>query len=166
MKLVSAKAAFITVAGVFAVATIISTAWSQAAKGPDPKDIEKAVRARLAEIQDAAQGLDPDKVFGFVLENDTGSLVQNGRLFLTRKEALESTRQGFRGLEKVDYRFNQEHVTLLSSTVALAVGEGMSSATTQDGRTFTRPFAQSVILILTNAEWKVFHAHRSFPPAK
>ena len=101
-----------------------------------------------------------------MLENDSGALAQNGKLILTRKEALESTKQGFQRLQKVDYRFDQQHVTLLSPTVALATGEGLSSATTDDGRTFSGPFAQSVVLVLTNGEWMVFHAHRSFPPAR
>jgi len=63
----------------------------QSNKNSTSPDIQKAVLARLAEIQNAAQALDPDKVFSFVLENDTGALAQNGKLFLTRKEALEST---------------------------------------------------------------------------
>jgi hypothetical protein len=131
-----------------------------------PSDVQKAVLARLAEIQDAAQALDPDKVFSFVLENDSGSLAQNGKLFLTRKEALESTKRGFQGLQKVSYRFDEQQVTLLAPTVALATGEGSSSATLIDGRTVTVRFAQSVVFVLTNGEWKVFHSHRSFPPAK
>jgi hypothetical protein len=53
-------------------------------------------------------------VFTFVLENDQGALLQNGRLFLTRSSASESTRTGFQGLKKADYHFNQQHVTLLS----------------------------------------------------
>jgi hypothetical protein len=138
----------------------------QSNKNSTSPDIQKAVLARLAEIQNAAQALDPDKVFSFVLENDTGALAQNGKLFLTRKEALESTKRGFQGLQKVDYRFEQQHVTLLSPTVALATGEGSSSATTDDGRIFTTRFAQSVVLVLTNGEWMVFHAHRSYPPAR
>jgi hypothetical protein len=151
-------------AGILAVAVIASISHGQAAKRSDPPNVEKAVLARLDEIQNAAQALDADKVFSFVLENDQGALVQNGKLFLTRKNALDSTQKGFQGLQKVDYQFSQQRVTLLSPAVALVVGEGSSSATTDDGRTFTTPFAQSVVLILTNAEWKVFHAHRSFPP--
>jgi ketosteroid isomerase-like protein len=70
------------------------------------------------------------------------------------------------GQSKEDYRFDQQHVTLLSPTVALATGEGLSTATTDDGRTFSGRFAQSVVFVLTNGEWMVFHAHRSFPPAR
>jgi ketosteroid isomerase-like protein len=127
---------------------------------PNP---EKAVQARLDEIQRAAEALDAEKVFSFVLDNERGALVQNGKLFLTRKEALDSTREGFRGVEKVEYRFEQQQVTLLSPTVALATGEGVSSATATSGKNFSTRFAQSVVLLLTNGEWKVFHAHRSFP---
>ena len=154
------------VASVLVIVAAITVSRGQSSKRATSPDIQKAVLARLAEIQNAAQALDPDKVFSFVMENDAGVLAQNGRLFLTRKEALESTKQGFQGLQKVDYRFDQQHVTLLSPTVALATGEGSSSATTDDGRTFTTRFAQSVVLVLTNGEWKVFHAHRSFPRVK
>jgi ketosteroid isomerase-like protein len=157
-----------TVAFVLALVIIAAGAVSQgqSSKNSTSADIQKAVVARLAEIQNAAQSLDPDKVFSFVLENDAGALAQNGRLFLTRKAALESTKQGFQGLQSVSYRFDEQHVTLLSPTVALAAGEGSTSATLDDGTTLTTRFAQSVVFVLTNGEWKVFHSHRSFPPAR
>ena len=126
---------------------------------------EKAVRSRLAEIQDAAERLDPDGVFRFVLENDKGALVQDGRILLTRDDALKSTKQGFKGLSRISYQFDHQHVTLLSPTIALVVGEGDSSATTNDGRTFDTRFAQSVVLMKSDGQWKVAHAHRSFPAA-
>lgn len=123
---------------------------------------QAAVLARLNEIQNAAQSLDVEKVFSYVLENDSGAVAQNGRLFLARQEALESTRRGFEALQKVEYKFDQQHITLLAPTVALAVGEGTSTAKTKDDQSFTTHFVQSVTLILTNGQWKVFHAHRSF----
>lgn len=155
-----------TVVSALVIIAAATISQGQSGKGAAPPDVQKAVLARLAEIQNAAQALDADKVFSFVLDNDAGALAQNGKLFLTRKEALESTKRGFQGLQKVDYQFDQQHVTLLSPTIALATGEGLSSATTDDGRTFTTRFAQSVVLVLTNGEWEVFHAHRSFPRAK
>ena len=164
MMALSRQKMMVTVAVMTAVAAAGLVSLGQVAKPSDSEDVEKAVLARLAEVQSAAQGLDPDKVFSFVLENDKGALVQNGKVLLTRKDALDSTRQGFRGLQKIDYKFNQQHIAVLSPTVALAVGEGVSSATTDDGRTFSRSFAQSVVLVLTNGGWKVFHSHRSFPP--
>ena len=150
----------------FLVIAAVAVSQGQSSKNSASPDVQKAVLVRLAEIQSAAQTLDPDKVFSFVLENDAGALAQNGKLFLTRKEALESTKQGFKGLRKVSYKFDEQHVTLLSPTVALATGEGSSSATLVDGRTLTMRFAQSVVFVLTNDEWKVFHSHWSFPPAK
>src|SRR5512137_180031 len=87
-----------------AIIAAIAGSQGQSTKNSASPDARKAILARLAEIQTAAQALDPDKVFSFVLENDAGALAQNGRLFLTRKEALESTKQGFQGLQKVSYR--------------------------------------------------------------
>ncbi len=165
-NLVSAGAAALLFALATTVVQVQAAAQIQTTDDSLPADVEKAVMARLAEIQDAAESLDPEKLFGFVLENDKGALVQNGNLFLTREAALQSTKQGFEGLEKVTYRFDQQHISLLSPTVAIVTGEGVSSATTVDGRTIETRFAQSVVLILKDKEWKVFHAHRSFPPAK
>lgn len=162
----SKKTITVIFAPVFLVIAAVAVAQGQSSKSSTSPDVETVVLARLAEIQGAAQSLDPDKVFNFVMENDKGALAQNGRLFLSRKEALESTKQGFQGLQKVSYRFDAQHVTSLSPTVALAVGEGESSATLDDGRTVSTHFVQSVVFVLTNGEWKVFHSHRSFPPAK
>lgn len=142
---------------------LVAVGSGQSSKPNNVSNPEKAVLTRLSEIQAAAEALNPDKVFSFVLENDRGALAQNGKLFLTRSEALEATKQGFEKLQSVRYQFDQQHVTMLSPTIALAVGEGSSSATTEAGQTFTAHFAQSVVLVLTNGEWQVLHAHRSFP---
>jgi ketosteroid isomerase-like protein len=165
-KMKSKKLITMTIISSLVIMAAVAVSHGESGKSSTPPEVQKAVLARLAEIQEAAQALDPDKVFSFVLENNEGALAQNGKLFLTRKEALESTKQGFQGLQKVSYRFDEQHVTLLAPTVALATGQGSSSFTLDDGRTLTTQFAQSVVFVLTNGEWKVFHAHRSFPPAK
>ena len=131
------------------------------AEGVDKPQIEKDVLAQLGEIQKAGEGLDADKVFNYVLENNKGVLVQDGRLYLSRQEALESTRRGFAALKSVQYRFSDQHVTLLSPTIALVVQQGSVAATLGDGRSISRPFIQTVVMVSTNGQWKVYHAHRS-----
>ncbi len=152
-------------AAVAIAALLVSTTAARAQSPAASGDVRKAILAKLVEIQKAAQSLDAKAVFSHVLDNDSGVLVQNGRLFLTRDEALEATEKGFRGLRTVDYRFDAQHVTVLSPTIALAIGEGVSSATTDDGRTLSVRFAQSVIFILKGGEWMMYHAHRSFAPS-
>jgi hypothetical protein len=160
------KNPWMLVVGVAAVGLVWGGWLVGASEGPtrpsgQATDGTKAVLARLEEIRHAAQELDADKVFSFVLENTNGALLQGGRLFLTREAALESTRQGFLAVQKVEYRFDEQHVTLLSPSIALAVGKGSTAVQTSDGTQVVRPFLQSVVLVLTNGEWKVFHAHRS-----
>jgi hypothetical protein len=151
---------------VLAVTAIVSLSQGQAPKPSEASSPEKQILNRLAQIQQAAEALDAEKVFSFVMENDKGALVQNGRLLLTRSEAFASTKRGFEGLQKVSYQIDQQHISLLSPTIALAIGEGVSFATTREGTTFNTPFTQTVVLVLTNSEWKVFHAHRSFPTSR
>lgn len=124
---------------------------------------EREVVECLRAIQVAAEKLDADGVFGRVMENNEGALVQNGRVLLTREAALESTRAGFRGARKIKYTIGQEHVTILAADLALVVADGQSHLELEDGRVFDTAFAQSVILKRVAGVWKVLHAHRSFP---
>ncbi|HWC61434.1 MAG TPA: nuclear transport factor 2 family protein [Verrucomicrobiae bacterium] len=161
---------FLAVAAFACVATALVTGSQTVAPTPKQSEVEKAILARLNEIQTAAQALDADKVFSFVMENNAGVVAQNGKIFMTRADALESTRQSFQSLQNagahIEYRFDHQEVTLLAPAIALVTAEGVTSVTTEDGRISKTPFAQSVVLLLTNGDWKVFHAHRSFvsPP--
>lgn len=160
-RTVLAGIAWALISGALAPVTL-----GQSGDSLNTQEARAAVLQRMREIEVAARSLDPDKVFSYVLENDAGALLQNGTFFLTRDEALESTRLGFRGLREVDYRFDQQHVTFLSPSAALVTGDGSTTATTDDGQVLTTRFVQSVVLLLADGEWMVLHAHRSFPPAR
>ena len=130
---------------------------------PERTAIEKAVLEVSAQMSAAGEAMDAEKLFAYVLENDKGALVQNGKVLRTRPEALALVRANLRGLQSVRYEWRSQHVTVLSRTLALLVAEGQSSATTQDGRSFTTPIAQSLLLTLTKDGWRVLHAHQSAP---
>ena len=86
-------------------------AWSTVPDTVDTTEIE--IQQCLLSIQKAAENLDVDSVFSFVLENDNGALIENGRLLLTREDAIENTRGGFRGVKHINYKFDQEHILSL-----------------------------------------------------
>jgi hypothetical protein len=167
MKIIPSKLILLATAALAIVAiTMVTESQIAPAAASASADAEKRILARLNEIHTAAQALDADKAFSFVLENNAGVIAQNGKLLLTRSNALESTRQRFEALQsagaRIEYRFDEQHVTLLSPTIALATGEGLTTVTSAGGTTTKTPFAQSVVLVLTNGDWKVFHAHRSW----
>jgi hypothetical protein len=168
MKNISIKFLLAAAAMVSVTVALIADSQKAPASNAAPPDIEKAILARLNDIQSAGQALDADKVFSFVLENDAGVIAQNGRVFLTRSNALDSLRQSYESFRntgaRLDYHFDSQHVTLLSPSIALAIGEGTTSVRSEDGRNTKVPFAQSVLLVLTNGDWKVFHAHYSIAP--
>jgi ketosteroid isomerase-like protein len=126
--------------------------------------IERAVLEANAQATRAAQSLDVDALFGYMLDTDKGSVTQNGAILRTREEARAQVRQGMRGVRSIEYRWRNQYVTVLSPTIALLVAEGESTATTDDGSTFTTPFAQTNVFVLTDGQWKILHAHRSSPP--
>jgi uncharacterized protein (TIGR02246 family) len=129
----------------------------------DTRSIEEAVLAVSAEMTKAAEALDADRLFAYMLDTDKVSVIQNGVVMTTRQEALEQVRSDLRGIAGVQYRWKRQHVTVLSSEAALLAAEGESTATTTAGQTFTTPFAQTVVFVLKEGRWKALHAHQSAP---
>jgi ketosteroid isomerase-like protein len=125
--------------------------------------IESAILGVHAKMKQAAEQRDVDALYKYVLEMDKGVIIEDGRIRWTRQEALNSTRQGLQGLKDLSYTYTQKYVTVISPTVALWVGEGTSSATLEDGRQISMPFAETIVFVQKYGQWKVLHAHRSVP---
>ena len=132
------------------------------AADPGPCPVEKAVLEAHARILEADQALDADLMFASILENGPGTIIQGAQL-LTRQEALESVKDGMRGVTKVKRTFDQTRVTVLGPDTALLVGHGTTRITLDDRRTIERPFAVSMVFVLRDGQWKVLHGHFSAP---
>jgi len=153
---------------VMVVLVLLSTTLVVALQGSsDPtgdKDaIEKAVLEANSQMMQAGNSLDAGKFFAFILDSDRGSIIQDGQLFKTRAAALEVVRTGFQGIAKMDRRYDQTYVTVLSPDTALLAASGSYTATLTDGRSFASPFAVSLVFVLRDGQWKVLHGHYSTP---
>jgi uncharacterized protein (TIGR02246 family) len=124
--------------------------------------IEKAVLAANDQVTRAAEARDADRFFSFLADTTKGSVIQDGVLSLTPQAVRARIEPGFRRPVKVEYRWKQQHVTVLAPDTVLLVGDGETVVTTDQG-TVTQPFAQSAIWVLRNGGWKILHAHQSTP---
>jgi uncharacterized protein (TIGR02246 family) len=131
--------------------------------GFDPQAIEKAVRETNARMTEAANRLDADAFFDFILETDKGLIIQNGTIFKNRQEALDAVKRGFQGIAKMDRRLENPQVTVISADLALLVAEGNTVATFASGQTTTSHFAVSLIFMRKEGQWKLLHGHYSMP---
>ncbi len=129
----------------------------------NPQAIEKAVLEANAKMIQAAESMDADVFFDWILDTVKGPVIQDGRLLLTRQEALETVRRGFQGVAKSKYQLDRTYVWVISPEAALLTAEGTSTATLADGRTLSAPFALSEVFVLREGKWKVLHAHQSVP---
>ncbi len=127
------------------------------------KNIEKTILKVHSAMKKAAENLDANTLYAYVLNTSKGAIIENGRLFLTRRDALNSTKKGLKGLKGLSYAYNQKHITVISPTSALWVGEGAAIATLEDGSRISSPFAESIVFVNKGGQWKVLHAHRSTP---
>jgi hypothetical protein len=124
--------------------------------------IEKAVLAANDQVTRAAEARDVDRFFSVPADTAKGSVIQD-RIFSLRPQAVRArVEPGFRRPVKVEYRWKQQHVTVLASDTALLAGEGETVVTTDQGMV-TQPFAQSAVWALRNGAWTILHAHQSTP---
>jgi uncharacterized protein (TIGR02246 family) len=124
------------------------------------------VLAANADMERAAEAVDAERLFTFMLDTDKGSIIQNGVFMATREEALHRVKTNLRGISKIEYRWKRQHVTVLSADVALLTAEGESIVTTTEGQVFTTPFAQTVVFVMKEGHWKALHAHQSSPQVR
>ena len=152
--------------GIGALVLLAGVGTPQAWQTTDTRPIEQAVLRTHSEMERAAEAVDVDRLFTFVLGTDKGSIIQNGAFLATREEALQRVTTNMRGVSKIAYRWKRQHVTVLSADVALLTAEGESIMTTKDGQVVTTPFAQTVVFVLREGQWKALHAHQSSPQAR
>jgi uncharacterized protein (TIGR02246 family) len=132
----------------------------------NPPAIEKAVLEANAKMIQAAENLDAEGFFDWILDSVKGPVIQDGKLLLSRQEALEAVKRSFQGVARVKYQLDRTYVSAISPEVALLTAEGTSTATLEDGRTFSAPFALSEVFVLREGKWKVLHAHQSVPNSR
>ena len=125
--------------------------------------IRNAVLETNAKMAKAADHLDIEGFFSFILDTDKGSIVHNGTVFKSRQEAKEAVKQGFMGVEKMQRQFVNPQVTVISPEAALLTSEGTLAATLTDGRTMEGRFAVSLVFVRKDGEWKLLHGHYSAP---
>jgi ketosteroid isomerase-like protein len=137
-------------------------------KGQTPTEKNTAIEREIlrvhTEMMEAAENLDADKLFSHVCDMNEGVIIQDGRILMTRQEALNSTKQDFQGLKGVSYNYDHKHITVISPTAVLWVADGTTSASFMgDGGEVSIAFSETIVFAKKDGEWKVFHAHRSIP---
>ena len=152
--------------GITATLLVVAVAFAQ--PNPEPKAFSdaavKAVLETNAKMTQAADSLDADTFFTYILDSDQCVIIQNGKVFKTRREALDAVKRGFMGITKMDRQFEKPQVTVISPEVALLTSEGTVTATLADGQSRESRFAVSLIFVRRDGQWKVLHGHYSMPP--
>lgn len=125
--------------------------------------IVEAVLAANTRLTDAASRLDTNAFFAGIVDSDETRIIQDGKLYKTRADAMAAVRQGSQGVAKLERRFEDPHVAVLAPGAALLTAEGTTSVTLVDGRTFTSRFAVSLVFVHRDGQWKLLHGHYSLP---
>jgi hypothetical protein len=157
----------IPVLGLTALALATALVFAQP-KPAEPVSAQSAIEKAVLETNDkmtrAADSLNAEAFFEYIVNTDKNPVIQNGILFKTRQEALQAVQRGFTGLSKIDRHFDNPQVTVLSPDAALLTSDGTVFATLTDGRTLTNRFAVSLVFVRKEGRWLLLHGHYSAPP--
>lgn len=127
------------------------------------KSIVQSVLDANTRLNAAANRLDTDAFFAGIVDSDESRIIQDGKLFKTRAEAMAAVREGSQRVAKLERIFDQPQVSILAPGVALLTSEGTTSLTLQDGRNVNGRFAVSLVYVHRDGQWKLFHGHYSLP---
>jgi hypothetical protein len=152
-----------TIVATFGLVAFVPGALHAQEETPGSEAIESAVRNVHAKMRQAAEALNAEALFAHVLQSATPPIIEDGRLALTRADALRRTTQGLQGIDSLRYTYASENITVLSQNTVLWVGTGSATATLRDGRRISAPFAETIVFVRRGDAWKVLHAHRSAP---
>jgi uncharacterized protein (TIGR02246 family) len=124
--------------------------------------IEKAVLEKHTQFMQFAQQLEADKMYSLIADGGKGTIIQNSQL-QTRREALDASKAAFNGLKKIEYKFDQQYVKVISPDTAIFTGKGQSIVTIDSDNSYTKDFAVTCVFVLKDREWKIIHGHYSSP---
>ena len=79
----------------------------------------------------------------------------------TRKEAYDITKQGLEAIEGISYNYDHMNVIVTSPTTALLTGTGTTTAKLSGDLEISLDFAESMVYVLRDGQWKVVNGHRS-----
>lgn len=139
----------------------LAAALAAAAQEPTPAqraEVERAVLAVDAQVTRAGEARDAERLFAFMVDPEKTPIFQNGAL-VTR----EQVGRGLQAVTKVEYRWKERRVTVLSPSAAVLMSQGESLATLRDGTGIATPMAMTSVYVLTGGSWKILHAHQSSP---
>lgn len=137
-------------------------------KSPDPSltALENAVLAAHDAVILATESRDLDHLAELLAPTNRGAMVADGHMTLTRDDVLAAREREFAGLRHLHYDYAHRHVTLLSATSALVVGEGTATATAHDGTRIEQPFAHTLVFVVQDGQWRIAHWHSSTPSVR
>jgi hypothetical protein len=120
--------------------------------------VESEVLAAHEQMIKAAEALDVEEMFHYILDSEE-TVIQNNDRIENRHQAMQSVARSFEGIRKLRYDIEQRQVTVLSPTTAEMAAKGKSVVTVDDNRVFTAPFSQTLRFVLTDDGWKIRYAH-------
>jgi hypothetical protein len=140
------------------LAVLTLAACNQNLTKPKMAAVESEVLAVHEQMIKAAEALDTEKMFQYILDSEE-TVIQNNDRIENRQQAMQSVSKSFEGVRKLQYHIKQRQVTVLSPTMAEMTVKGKSVMITDDNRVFTTPFSQTLRFVLTDGEWKIQYAH-------
>ena len=125
--------------------------------------IEDAVRALNDEKWAGAAQADADRMFAPFSDAYNASFISVGVFFPSLDSYMSSFRDLLSRLQDQKFDVSETRVSVLAPTAAVLTMHGSFIATFKEGGAFESPFAVTFVCAKVGEDWKIVHAHQSFP---
>jgi uncharacterized protein (TIGR02246 family) len=125
--------------------------------------IEEAVRALNDDRWAAAEQVDADRMFATFSDPYNAGFINVGVFYPSLDASVSYFRDLFSQLQGQKIDMDETRVSVLASNVALLTMHGSFTATLKEGGTFQSPFAVTFVCAKMGNDWRIVHAHQSFP---
>lgn len=125
--------------------------------------IEDTIRALNKELFAAAEQVDADLAFASFTDEHNAGFINVGVFYPSLDSFVADFRDDFGRSQGQEIEVSETRVSVLASNAAVLATHGSFIATFKEGGTFESPFACTFVYAKVEEDWKVVHAHQSFP---
>lgn len=125
--------------------------------------IEDTVKALTDELINGAEQVDVDRCFANFTDAYDSGFIDNGVFYPTLDSMIDVFRSGFSRLRSQEIEMSETRISVLAPNVAILTTHGSFTETDTSNNTSDSRFALTLAYAKVGEEWKIVHAHQSFP---
>ena len=124
-------------------------------------EIEKEIEAEADTLASAIARLDVEGVMNLFSDIKGTKYITDGA-YIPKKELKEALLSFYGSFQEINFAFEKNEVSVLSSDIAVLTSWAHYTAVTKEGEKLDERAIFTSVYVRNNGKWSIFQAHKSF----